>query len=47
MCYRNKPDVVDVTLADYDGVLYHMSNPNQDKTKIRVNMFDIISIKEI
>ena len=36
-CSRNKPDLVDVTVADFDGVLYHISNPGEDKTKIRVS----------
>ena len=25
---------------DFDGVLYHMSNPNGDKTKIQVGKLD-------
>lgn len=32
-----KNDSTDVTVADFDGVLYHMSNLNGDKTKIRVS----------
>ncbi|XP_022310063.1 actin-related protein 2/3 complex subunit 2-like [Crassostrea virginica] len=34
----NKPDNVDITVADFDGVLYHISNPNDDKSKIRVSI---------
>ena len=34
----NKPDLVDITIADFDGVLYHISNPNEDKSKIRVSI---------
>lgn len=34
----NKPEHVDVTVADFDGVLYHVSNPNLDKTKIMVSI---------
>lgn len=34
--FRNKPDTVDVTVADFDGVLFHLSNPN-DKSKILVS----------
>ncbi|EHB04096.1 Actin-related protein 2/3 complex subunit 2 [Heterocephalus glaber] len=30
----NKPEAVEVTFADFDGVLYHISNPNGDKTKV-------------
>jgi len=33
-----KPDTVDVTFADFDGVLYHISNPDGDKTKIMVSI---------
>ncbi|KAK2187890.1 hypothetical protein NP493_151g01031 [Ridgeia piscesae] len=33
-----KPDSVDITVADFDGVLYHMSNPSGDKTKIQVSI---------
>nr|XP_025709289.1 actin-related protein 2/3 complex subunit 2-like [Callorhinus ursinus] len=34
----NKPEAVEVTFADFDGVLYHISNPNGDKTKVMVNI---------
>lgn len=34
----NKPEMVDVTAADFDGALYHISNPGGDKTKIRVSI---------
>jgi len=33
-----KPDLVDITIADFDGVLYHVSNPDGDKSKIRVSI---------
>uniref|UniRef100_A0A665W757 Arp2/3 complex 34 kDa subunit n=1 Tax=Echeneis naucrates TaxID=173247 RepID=A0A665W757_ECHNA len=33
-----KPEAVDVTFADFDGVLYHISNPNGDKTKVMVKV---------
>jgi actin related protein 2/3 complex subunit 2 len=33
-----KPDGVDITAADFDGVLFHVSNPDGDKTKIRVSI---------
>uniref|UniRef100_A0A7N8X9B6 Arp2/3 complex 34 kDa subunit n=1 Tax=Mastacembelus armatus TaxID=205130 RepID=A0A7N8X9B6_9TELE len=33
-----KPEAVDVTFADFDGVLYHISNPNGDKTKVMVSI---------
>ncbi|KAJ8313684.1 hypothetical protein KUTeg_008245 [Tegillarca granosa] len=32
----NKPESLDITVADFDGVLYHISNPNEDKSKIRL-----------
>ncbi|KAI8489973.1 PREDICTED: actin-related protein 2/3 complex subunit 2-like [Branchiostoma belcheri] len=34
----NKPDSVDITIADFDGVLYHISNPGGDKTKVMVSI---------
>ncbi|GFY54993.1 hypothetical protein TNIN_498761 [Trichonephila inaurata madagascariensis] len=33
-----KLESVDVTIADFDGVLFHISNLNGDKTKIRVSI---------
>ncbi|KAH9513398.1 Actin- protein 2/3 complex subunit 2 [Bulinus truncatus] len=33
-----KPDNVDITIADFDGVLYHMSNPEGNKSKIMVSI---------
>jgi actin related protein 2/3 complex subunit 2 len=33
-----KPEKVDITVADFDGVLYHIDNPNGDKSKIRVSI---------
>jgi len=33
-----KPESIDITVADFDGVLYHLSNPDGDKTKIRVSI---------
>lgn len=33
-----KPDNVDITVADFDGVLYHISNPDQNKSKIMVSV---------
>ncbi|MGH0114450.1 UNVERIFIED_CONTAM: hypothetical protein FKN15_017750 [Acipenser sinensis] len=35
---RNKPDAVEVTFADFDGVLYHISNPNGEKSKVMVSI---------
>ena len=37
--WRNKPENVDVTFADFDGVLFHISNPNGDKSKLMVCKF--------
>uniref|UniRef100_A0A1I7YCL7 Arp2/3 complex 34 kDa subunit n=1 Tax=Steinernema glaseri TaxID=37863 RepID=A0A1I7YCL7_9BILA len=34
----NKPDVVDMRIADFDGVIYHISNPDGDRTKIMVSI---------
>jgi len=33
-----KNESIDVTVADFDGVLYHISNLNADKTKVRVSI---------
>jgi len=33
-----KPENVDVTVADFDGVLYHIGNPDGDRSKIRVSI---------
>lgn len=33
-----KPETVDVIVADFDGVLFHISNMNGDKTKVRVSI---------
>ncbi|KAH7643357.1 Actin- protein 2/3 complex subunit 2 [Dermatophagoides farinae] len=35
---NNKADSVEVKVADFDGVLYHISNPCLDKTKIRISI---------
>lgn len=34
----NKPENVDITFADFDGVLFHVSNPNGDKSKLRLSV---------
>lgn len=34
----NKPEAIDITIADFDGVLYHISNPDGDKSKIRISI---------
>lgn len=34
----NRPDIVDISIADFDGVQYHISNPDQDRTKLRVSI---------
>lgn len=41
--YRNaqaglKPESIDIRIADFDGVLYHISNVNGDKTKVRISI---------
>ncbi|KAF5270652.1 hypothetical protein FQA39_LY01390 [Lamprigera yunnana] len=33
-----KNESIDVTVADFDGVLYHISNVNSDKTKVRISI---------
>jgi len=42
--FRNKPDAVNVTVADFDGVLYHISNPDGDKSKLMVSIFLVHTI---
>lgn len=34
----NKPESVNVVAADFDGVLYHIVNPNGEKSKIKVSV---------
>ena len=33
-CYREKKEVLDITLADFDGCSYHVSTPNPDERNI-------------
>lgn len=33
-----KPDGIDIKVADFDGVLYHVSNPDQNKLKLMVSV---------
>ncbi|XP_064647335.1 actin-related protein 2/3 complex subunit 2-like isoform X2 [Lineus longissimus] len=35
---KNKPERIDIKVADFDGVLYHIGNPDGDKTKITVSI---------
>jgi hypothetical protein len=41
--FSNKPESIDVTVADFDGVLFHISNLKGDKTKIRVSLLSFHS----
>ncbi|XDA69703.1 hypothetical protein R6Z07M_000065 [Ovis aries] len=34
----NKSEAAEVTFADFDGVLYHISNPNGNKTKVMISI---------
>lgn len=34
----SKPESIDITAADFDGVLFHISNPDGDKGKLRVSI---------
>ena len=46
--FRNKPDSLNVIVADFDGVLFHISNPDGDKSKVRVSSSLLCTIlKEI
>ncbi|XP_003383121.1 PREDICTED: actin-related protein 2/3 complex subunit 2-like [Amphimedon queenslandica] len=33
-----KPEGIDITVADYDGVLFHVTNPEGEKNKIRISI---------
>ncbi|XP_043278727.1 probable actin-related protein 2/3 complex subunit 2 [Venturia canescens] len=33
----HKPESTDITIADFDGVLFHISNPNGEKSKLRIS----------
>ncbi|XP_030246649.1 actin-related protein 2/3 complex subunit 2, partial [Drosophila navojoa] len=35
---RLKPESIDILIADFDSVLYHISNVNGDKTKVRISI---------
>lgn len=35
--HRGKAESTDITIADFDGVLFHISSHNGDKTKLKVN----------
>jgi len=34
--FRAKVDSMDILFADFDGVLFHVSNHGSDKTKVKV-----------
>lgn len=36
---QNKPEAIEITFEDFDGVLYDISNPNGGKTKVTVRNF--------
>lgn len=37
--FRHKPESIDISIADFDGALFHISNVGGDKTKVRVSNF--------
>lgn len=37
-CFRLKAESIDIKVADFDGVLFHISNLNGDKTKVRTSI---------
>lgn len=40
-----KPESIDVTVADFDGALFHISNKNNDKTKVRVSIEELYELQ--
>lgn len=47
LCYSHKPESIDITIADFDGVLFHISNIGGDKTKVRVcTSFSILILSD-
>jgi len=34
----NKPDAIEAKFADFDGVMYHLSNPDGDKSKLMLSI---------
>ncbi len=45
LTFSNKPDSVNVVIADFDGVLFHISNPDSEKSKVRVSLLDSSKFK--
>jgi len=41
----NKPDAVDITIADFDGVLFHISNPSSSDQSQKSKILVSISLK--
>ena len=39
MATGNKPEAIEITFEDFDGVLYNISNPNGGKTKVMIRNF--------
>lgn len=35
---NQKPETTELVIADFDGVCYHLSNPNQDRTKLLLSI---------
>ncbi|KAG8258044.1 Actin- protein 2/3 complex subunit 2, partial [Homalodisca vitripennis] len=35
---RHKPESIDISIADFDGALFHISNVGGDKTKVRTSI---------
>jgi len=36
--YSHKPETTELVIADFDGVVYHMSNPSGDRTKLLLSI---------
>lgn len=37
--FRQKYDKTCINISDFDGVVYNLSNPNDDTTKLRLSIF--------
>ena len=36
--FREKPETTELVIADFDGVVYHLSNPNNERSKLLLSI---------